>query len=153
MVPPSPQCLHMDALGQLGGFFLCPQCGQGRPLAFITNLRASAQMPWSPICCLVSWGSYSLVQFFQASAWSPPLREGPLLPGCHLWQLCPPGSVLRASWDHRTQQALFRLSSKSPTQWGMDLRVGRQEPQVHCTHTHTMSSPVSQELVTPSHKT
>lgn len=68
--------------------------------------------------CFVGLLPPLVLQFFQASAWSPPLREGPLLPGCHIRQLYPPGSVLRASWDHRTQQAHFRLSSKAPLNGG-----------------------------------
>lgn len=133
MVLPSPQCLHMDALGQLGGFFLRPQRGQGRLPAFITNLRASAQMPWSPVCCLVSWDFYPLIpQSFQASAWSLSLREGPLLPGCHIWQLCPQ-SILGPQNSAGALQNLF----KSPTQWGDAFKGGRQEPQVHCIHTRT----------------
>lgn len=148
----------MNVLGQLsqvasgavisGGFFLCPQCGQGRPPAFITNSRASTQIPWSPICYLVSWDSHPrLPQAFKASAQSSSLREGPLLPGCHV--VTPEHSGITEPSRHSPKS----LEKPHLMEDGLGTGVGWGNRFTAHTHTHTPHIVSSQELVTPSHKT
>lgn len=130
MVLPSPQCFHMDALGQLGGFFLRPQCGQGRLPAFITNLRASA-MESNMLPCFMGFlhpnssvfPSLCLVPFPQRRSFAPWLPY-----------------MAAVSPEHPGTTELSRRSSESlqkPHSMGDAFKGGRQEPQVHCIHIRT----------------